>query len=117
MITLKETKQQIIADPQWWKLYFYDFVDEFRRRRDLAMIAEEFELTDDKMDALLTSTVERLCDELKIEIPVWTKKIPPCREPFFVSGVENLKAISIVQSPVRFKMRNIFVTESFLFRV
>ena len=117
MITLKETKQKMLADSRWWKLYFYDFVDEFRRNKDLQMIDEPFELTDEKIDALLASTIEKLCDELKIEIPVWIRKVPSCKEPFFVSGVENLKAILIVKSLLRFKVRNIFVSENFLVRV
>jgi len=117
MITLRETKQKMLADSRWWKLYFYDFVDDFRRHRDLQMIAEPFELSDDKLDALLASTAEKLCDELNLEIPGWIKDIPSTKEPYFVSGLENLKAISIVQSPLRFKMRNIFVSESFLSRV
>lgn len=117
MITLRETKQQMLADARWWKLYFYDFVDEFRRQKNFEMIAEPFELNDEKTDALLASTIEKLCDELKIEIPEWIKKVPSCREPFFVGGIENLKAILIVESPLRFKARNVFVSENFLVRV
>lgn len=116
MITLRDTKQKIQTDPVWWKMYFYDFVDEFRRRKDLQMIAEPFELIDEKMDALLASTVEKLCDELEFEAPLWIRNIPPTKEPYFVSGLENLKAVSIVQSPIRFKRRNVFVSESFLSR-
>ena len=117
MITLKETKQKMLADSRWWKLYFYDFVDDFRRRRDLQMLAEPFDLSDEKTDALLASTVEKLCDELELEIPLWIKKIPAAKEPYFVSGLENLKAFLIVQSPLRFKKRNVFVSEDFLSRV
>jgi hypothetical protein len=117
MITLRETKEKMIADSHWWKLYFYDFVDDFRRNRDAAMIAEPFELCDEKIDALLASTTEKLCDELEIEIPDWVKEVPSCKKPYFVSGIENLKAISIVQSPLRFRARNIFVLENFLSRV
>ncbi len=81
------------------------------------MLIEPFELNDDKIDALLASTVEKLCDELYIETPEWIKQIPACKEPYFVSGLENLKAISIVQSPLKFKARNVFATENFLIRV
>ena len=117
MITLKETQGKMLADSRWWKLYFYDFVDDFRRRRNPEMIAESFELSDEKIDALLASTVEKLCEELNVPIPDWIKEIPACRKPYFVSGLENLKAASIVQSPLKFKMRNVFVTENFLSRV
>ena len=64
----------MLADPRWWKLYFYDFVDDFRRCRNVEMIVEPFELNYDKTVALLASTVEQLCDELKIEVPDWIKK-------------------------------------------
>jgi len=81
------------------------------------MIAEPFDLTDDKTDALLASTVKKLCDELKMPIPDWIKKVPACRQAVFVSGIENLKAATIVQSPLRFKIKNVFVSNNFLRRV
>lgn len=117
MITVKETKEKISADGRWWKVYFYDFVDDFRYHKDLAAVAEAFPLSDNKFDALLASTVESLCKELDLETPVWTKNVPPCDKPFFVSGFESLKAAAIVQSPLLFRLRKIFVTESFLKRV
>jgi hypothetical protein len=117
MITIKETKSKMVADSRWWKLYFYDFVDEFRRKRDLQMITEPFDFTDEKIDALLASTLEKLCEELQIQVPEWIKKIPASKEPYFVAGVENLKPITIVQTPLIFKVRNVFVTENFLNRV
>ena len=69
------------------------------------------------MDALLASTAEALCDELSFEPPGWLAKIPECEQPYFVGGFENLKAISIVESPLRFRIRKIFVLENFLSRV
>ncbi len=117
MITLKDTKREMLADARFWKLYFYDFVDEFRRKRAAEMIVEPFNLSDEKTDALLASTVEKLCDELQMPVPEWIEKIPACREPYFVSGMENLKAAAIVQSPLKFKVRNVFVSDNFLIRV
>ncbi len=117
MTTLKETKKKIEADSRWWKMYFFDFVDDFRYYKDIRMISEPFPFSDDKMDALLASTAESLCDELKIEPPEWLEKVQPCNEPYFVSGFENLKATAIVESPVRFRIRKIFVSENFLSRV
>jgi hypothetical protein len=52
-----------------------------------------------------------------MEAPQWLEQIPECEEPWFVSGLERLKAITIVQSPLRFRMRKIFVLENFLSRV
>jgi hypothetical protein len=69
------------------------------------------------MDALLASTAEALCDEMGVEPPAWLDEIPECEQPYFVGGFESLKAISIVESPLRFRLRKIFVLENFLSRV
>jgi hypothetical protein len=74
-------------------------------------------LDNSKFDALLASTVEVLCKESGLETPRWTKNVPACEKPFFVAGFENLKATAIVESPLHFRIRKIFVTESFLERV
>jgi len=94
-----------------------EFVDDFRYYKDPQAVAEPFELSDQKMDALLASMAESLCDEMGIEPPEWLARVPACREPYFVGGLENLKAISIVESPLRFRIRKIFVLENFLSRV
>ena len=117
MNTLKATKEKIIAEPKHWRVWLMDFVDDFRYYKDAEMIAESFELTDEKIDALLASTVEYLCDELKIVPPEWLDDVPASIEPYFVSGIENLKATAIVESPLRFRIRKVFVSEDFLSRV
>lgn len=117
MLTLREVKGQITADPRWWCVHLMDFVDDFRRRKDPRAVAQPFELTDEKTDALLASTAEAICDELGIQPPDWLASVPACTDPYFVAGIENLKAISIVESPLRFRIRKIFVLENFLFRV
>ena len=117
MITASETKLRIIADRKWWKIPLMDFVDDFRRRKNSAMIREPFILDDERIDAVLASVIEYLCDEMKIPIPEWLENIPACREPYFVSGMESLKATAIVESPLRFRIRKVFVMENFLFRV
>lgn len=117
MITLKETKEKIAAEPRWWKIHFFDFVDDFRARRDSAAIREPFRLSDEKTDALLAAAAASLCRELNLDAPAWLSEIPACRKPYFVAGIENLKATAIVESPVCFRIRNVFVLENFLVRV
>jgi hypothetical protein len=116
MITLRETKANIAADPQWWKIHLMNFVDDFRYHKDLSAMSEPFKSGESDMDALLASTAEALCDELQQEPPSWLASVPACREPYFVSGLESLKAITLVQSPLRFRIRKIFVSENFLSR-
>ena len=117
MQTLKETKEKIVGEPQWWCIHLMNFVDGFRYYKNLQAVSEPFELNDVRMDALLASTTEALCDELGLEPPAWLDRIQPCDEPWFVGDLQRLKAISIVESPLRFRMRKIFVLENFLFRV
>jgi hypothetical protein len=117
VITIKETRETIANDEKWWAIHLMNFVDDFRRYRDPRAIAEPFQPRAQSMDALVAATVESLCDELELEPPQWLEQVPECNEPWFVSGLERLKAITIVQSPLRFRMRKIFVLENFLSRI
>jgi hypothetical protein len=117
MITLKETRRNIQNETRWWAIHLMNFVDDFRHYKSLRAIEEPFERGERKMDSLLAATAESLCDELGLEPPSWIRQIPDCDEPWFVNGFERLKAISIVESPLRFRMRKIFVLENFLSRV
>jgi hypothetical protein len=117
MISLREVKDRISADPKNWCVYLMDFVDDFRHHRDPRAVSEPFAPSDPKLDALLASTAEALCDEVRIEAPEWLARVPACPEPYFVGGLENLKAIAIVESPLRFRIRKIFVLDNFLSRV
>src|SRR5262245_63240132 len=117
MLTLKEVKQKIKDDPKNWSVYLMDFVDDFRYYCDRRMIEEPFELDDERFDALLAATAEQLCNELKINPPEWILAVPAPHDPWFVSGMESLKAIAIVESPLPFRIRKIFLLENFLSRV
>lgn len=117
MITISETKKCIDSDPDHWLIYLMNFVDDFRRNKNRDALTESFKLSNEKLDPMLASTAEYLCDELGIEPPQWIMSMPACKDPWFVSGMENLKAIAIVESPLHFRMRKIFVLENFLSRV
>ena len=117
MITLRETKKRITEEPKYWEIHFANFLDDFRRHKSIRAIAEPLELDDRKLDALLASTAEALCDEAGLVPPSWLAAVPECEQPYFVGEIERLKAISIVESPVRFRIRKIFVLENFLSRV
>ena len=116
MITLREVKHQMLSDPTHWALLLMDFVDDFRYYKDPQAIAEPLPCTDPRLDPLLASTVESLCDELGMESPGWLADVPACETPWFVSGMESLKAIALAESPLRFRIRKIFVLSNFLSR-
>ncbi len=117
MTSLQETKRHIESDSKNWIIHLMDFVDDFRYYKNPSAVAEPFDLTNERFDALLASTAHYLCDELGIETPPWILEVPACKEPWFVSGMESLKAIALVESPLQFRIRKIFVLENFLSRV
>ncbi len=117
MISVAETRKKFDEDPAGWRIPLMDFVDDFRFYRDVTAIEHPFEVGDIEKDAVLAGVIETLCDELDIPIPAWLLQVPPCKEPLFLSRMESLKATAIVQSPVRFRLRKVFVHENFLSRV
>lgn len=100
-----------------WKLWLFEFVDAFRRspREELVRLPPCAD-TNDKIRTLLACTVETLCDECGVACPWWCGGVGVLPEPWFVSGIERLKAIALVESPGRYRRRNIFVLANFLAR-
>ena len=100
-----------------WKIYFFNFVDEFRRTLDpRLLILPPPTMLEFKLQALIVSTVRTLCDEVQIDTPPWAKKRFFLKEPWFVSETENLKASALLESPLYFRENNIFVLSNFLER-
>lgn len=114
--TVQEAKNAMMNSGENWRIPFMEFVDDLRQTRDHSLIEKPFKLSHDRFDSLLASAIEYLCDEIGIETPNWIWDVPSCKDPWFVSGYENLKAISIAESPVFFRRRKIFVLNNFLSR-
>ena len=117
-LALKNVAEQIVHHgPNSWKIWLFDFVDAFRRERDESYVLEApSSKLPENLRALLAATTETLCDELNLPQPWWTPAMPKLKEPWFVSGTENLKAMALVEAPVHFRKRNIFVLYNFLER-
>ncbi len=116
MNSIVNVKKQIQESPDNWEIPFMDFVDDFRYYKDYSAIARPFKCDNERFDAILASTIEYLCHEQGLDVPQWTKDVSSCKKPWFVSGMENLKAIALVESPLEFRIRKIFVLENFLNR-
>ena len=114
--TIQEARMAMLKSGENWRIPFMEFIDDLRRTRDHRLIEKPFALGNENIDSLLASTIEYLCDELGVETPNWVWEVPSCKEPWFVAGYDNLKAISIVESPVFFRRRKIFVLANFLSR-
>lgn len=100
-----------------WPLHLFNFVDAFRATKKTMLIASAPTTNRNKrIECLLASTVETLCREFGIRAPGWCRGVVPLEEPWFVAGMESLKAMALAESPPYFRKRNIFVLNNFLDR-
>jgi hypothetical protein len=68
-------------------------------------------------DAYLAALAEHLALGAKISAPDWTEQPQRfLREPFFAGGLESLKPILLVESPLAFRRRLIFISADGLSR-
>ena len=107
-----------VAQDGNWKIHYFNFVDTFRRTKDLRLISmPPNENLTDKEFSLISAIVNQLCLELNMNAPDWAQTSrAKLNLPWFVAGVENLKAMAIVESPMSFRRNNIFVLNNFLNR-
>ena len=103
-----------------------DLLDDFRQRcttpEEKAALVSEAPVwldaeTHSDCNAYLAAVAETLCLEASLRPPVWTDS-PPCflHRPWFAGGFETLKALLLVESPVAFRRRNLFVSANALTR-
>ncbi len=99
-----------------WKIQFANFLDDLRRGDIIITKKPALFQNEKKLSALLASSIEAICYERGLPFPAWTQQVPALDKPWFVSGMESLKACALVESPVFFRHRNIFVLNNFLSR-
>lgn len=111
--------QKILIDgEESWKVHLMNFVDYFRTEQDPRLILNPpIMATPAHLKALIAASVWKLCWELDLKIPEWIFQVSRLSKPLFVSGIENLKATAIVESPLPFRYFNLFVLSNFLERV
>ena len=68
-------------------------------------------------DAYLAALAEHLALDARLPVPAWTEEAHRfLSEPFFAGGLETLKALLIVESPLAFRRRLIFISADALSR-
>jgi hypothetical protein len=97
-----------------------EFLDEFyvadREQRQTAIASEPPRITP-VHDAYLAAVAEHLALRFRLSIPDWTEREDRFLEnPFFAGGLEGLKALLLVESPLAFRRRQIFVSRDALSR-
>jgi len=110
--------QKILTDGvESWKVHLMNFVDHFRKEQDPRLIlSPPVMATPAHLKALIAAVVWKLCWESDLPIPEWVFQVSRLLKPWFVSGIENLKASAIVESPLPFRYFNLFVLSNFLER-
>ncbi len=116
MKNIREVQFQMVQSPEYWRIPFMEFVDDFRKSKDIRLIEQPFQCEHERFDALLASTIESLCAELGIETPNWVWEVPSCKYPWFVSGIREFKRSPLLKILYISSRRKIFVLENFLER-
>ncbi|MCL2075929.1 MAG: hypothetical protein FWH15_05740 [Betaproteobacteria bacterium] len=102
--------------------FLREFLDEFYMEQDCqkreSMLIDEPQLCDnDRHNAYLAAVAEHLALRYRLNAPDWVRS--PARflkQPFFPCGLESLKAVLLMESPVAFRRRMIFVAANPLYR-
>jgi hypothetical protein len=97
-----------------------EFLDEFyvagRAQRQAAIDPEPTRISA-VHDAYLAVVAEHLALRFELHIPDWTEtEGRVLADPFFAGGLEGLKALLLVESPLAFRRRQIFVSRDALSR-
>ncbi len=97
---------------------FFDAVDEVRRSRRFDALKRLYSRSRRTRERalLLNATACSLAAELGDAPPWWAVRPLVLPEPWFVSGMENLKASALIESPLPFRRNNVFVLGNFLSR-
>jgi hypothetical protein len=111
--SLAAVVEAIKAHHQTFDNALAEFLDEFYMREDARaqMIAEEPDaVLAPREDAYLGAVGEHLARRWCLPIPAWTETPERfLRQPFFPTPLEDLKAMLLVESPLAFRRRMIFV--------
>ncbi len=108
-----------------FEIHLGNFLDEFYRsseavKNDMVKAEPEyFKTISQQTYAFLAGTVEKLCNDSSIEPPGWIFKDEyVLKDPMFAMDAKGtFRLYLLVESPIEFVVRNIFVTENCLQRV
>jgi hypothetical protein len=106
-------------EPRSFDARLREFLDHFYANpgQRIAAIRKEPLGLDDLRDAYLAATAEHLARCHHLPIPEWVDAHGrPLVRPHFAGGLESLKALLTVESPLAFRRRMLFVSKDALFR-
>jgi len=94
------------------------FVDDFRRNPSFDKLKIEASYTNNIANAFYAGVVEELAKEHNMKAPKWALcKKYYLSEPVFLGGFKSeYRILIMIETPLAFKVRNIFVGENILHR-
>ena len=108
--SLKELSALYLRKGKDFDILFRDFLHEFNAKPSEIALREEPCRLDKINGAWLAAAAEQLAYQNDFSIPDWVYKDEYfLEEPFFASSIEGLKPLLIMESPVPFRRRGIFV--------
>src|SRR5690348_11194645 len=121
--TLAEVAQRVAGGDSFERC-LAEFLDEFYAGPNEQALANEPVLleptsgdTGQVQDAYLAATADELSRAYRLPRPAWTSTEPrKLHRPWFASQLASLRAVLILESPVGFRERNLFVSENALSR-
>jgi hypothetical protein len=118
--TIAEIAERAAAAPSGFDRSVREFLDAWQslsREDRVRSLAREPALLGPVQDAYLAALTEHLALSENIGVPEWTNGAGRfLRDPFFAGGIESLKAILLVESPLAFRRRLIFISANALSR-
>ena len=101
-----------------WKIAIGQIIQDVVRDKNLDFFSAEPMTEEKRLKALLASTLYELSLRLKItNVPHWVTLKHTLDLPWFVSGIHNMHAMAVLESPISFKRNLVFVTKEFFMRV
>jgi hypothetical protein len=120
--TLKQLAEQV-RDGSPLEIELGDFLDAFYRRPTTEAVCDEPALLSEAyphgliINAFLAATAEHLCRRFSLPIPNWVfKRCRYLEQPYFALKAPSFRATLLLESPVEFRSRNLFVTANALSR-
>lgn len=123
---IKDLYKKVSEDEKGFRVYVADFLDKFYASGDLDKkklfedeVDLEAKLVSDYQRVFLAAMTEKLCRDYGIDIPDWVYLDEfRLKEPFFsLNAKGDYQAYLIMDTPVEFKVRNIFIPGVSLTRV
>lgn len=101
-------------------LMFGTFLDRFYNKKDINMLTDEPVWGDipKEIQSFVSSSVDYLSHNINVETPKWAmNKKYELEEPFFPSKLKGeIRTVMLIESPIEYKVRNIYVLGNILTR-